>query len=48
MKNVLKKIILKGLATGALSMAVFFANVACSCGNYQEELPSSVKNLRKF
>ena len=48
MKSFIKKILFKGLATGALSMAVFFANVACSCGHYQEKLPSSVKKLRKF
>ena len=48
MKKLFEKFVLKGLASGALAMAIFGANIACSGGNYQEELPSSVKKLRKF
>lgn len=48
MKDMMKKIFLKALATGALGMAFFAANVACSGGHYQEELPETVKKFRKF
>lgn len=48
MKKIMKKFFFKALATGALSMAMFAANIACTGGHYQEKLPDSVKKFRKF
>lgn len=48
MKNKMMHLLLKTIAKGGFFVALFSANMACNGGAHQDELPKSVKKLRKF
>lgn len=48
MRNKMMYLALKAIAKAGFFVAFFSANMACNGGAHQDELPKSVKQLRKF